>query len=423
MRMFFFNNWVDLNPSPSNPNPDPGVVTITVQDVLNHLKTLTIKKDNVVLDTFNYAQDKTINIESDVLTVNNKKPMNKNISIVANDIFFDNTTTNLSATNLQQAINKLYELMQSGTGTAGLSAYQIWTNQGNSGTEADFIASLKGPKGDTGPAGATGATGATGPKGDTGATGPAGAVGSTGPKGDTGQKGDTGANGLSAYQIWLNQGNSGTEAAFLTSLKGKDGTSATGGVNATDVLTKTNTTAYTPVADYHPATKKYIDTEITTLKNSVSDGKTLVAAAITNKGVASTNEDSFSTMATKINSIPTSSGGGTARLVTSYILQEDSYREVAVANAMQTLKTINGKGSIVFTDYDILDDMYYEIDENNGGRFFIVLDGGSPIQFMEWITYYFNSSCVIQGTYSSTTHSEYGSNMFFYYMAVVSTIG
>lgn len=42
---------------------------------------------------------------------------------------------------------------------------------------------------------------------------------------------------------------------------------------------------------------------------SVSDGKTLVAAAITDKGVATAAGDSFSTMATNIGSIVT--GGGT----------------------------------------------------------------------------------------------------------------
>lgn len=30
-------------------------------------------------------------------------------------------------------------------------------------------------------------------------------------------------------------------------------------ITQADVLTKTNTTSYTPTADYHPATKKYVD--------------------------------------------------------------------------------------------------------------------------------------------------------------------
>jgi hypothetical protein len=40
-------------------------------------------------------------------------------------------------------------------GEDGLSAYQIWLNAGNTGTEADFLASLKGEKGDSGTGGGT----------------------------------------------------------------------------------------------------------------------------------------------------------------------------------------------------------------------------------------------------------------------------
>ena len=50
-------------------------------------------------------------------------------------------------------------------GGAGASAYQIWLDAGNAGTEQDFLDSLEGPQG---PAGATGATGATGPQGPPG---------------------------------------------------------------------------------------------------------------------------------------------------------------------------------------------------------------------------------------------------------------
>lgn len=74
-------------------------------------------------------------------------------------------------------------------GADGKSAYQIWLDAGNTGTEADFLASLKGEKGEKGATGATGATGAKGDKGDTGA------AGATGPQGPQGEKGDTGATG------------------------------------------------------------------------------------------------------------------------------------------------------------------------------------------------------------------------------------
>lgn len=66
-------------------------------------------------------------------------------------------------------------------GDDGLSAYQIWLNQGNTGTIQDYLNSLKGAKGD---------------------------------------------NGISAYQVWLNQGNTGTEQDYINSLKGDDGLSS-----------------------------------------------------------------------------------------------------------------------------------------------------------------------------------------------------
>lgn len=52
--------------------------------------------------------------------------------------------------------------------------------------------------------------------------------------------------------------------------------------------------------------------EITTLKKSVSDGKTLVAAAITAKKVAATVSDSFATLAEKIGKIVLGSGNAVA---------------------------------------------------------------------------------------------------------------
>lgn len=60
----------------------------------------------------------------------------------------------------------------------GLSAYQIWQNNGHVGTEAQFLDWLKG------------------------------------------------ASGQSAYDIWLANGNTGTVTQFLDSLKGDDGDSA-----------------------------------------------------------------------------------------------------------------------------------------------------------------------------------------------------
>ena len=51
----------------------------------------------------------------------------------------------------------------------------------------------------------------------------------TGDRGTNGTNGQDGIDGKSAYQIWLDNGNTGTEADFLTWLKGKDGTNGLNG--------------------------------------------------------------------------------------------------------------------------------------------------------------------------------------------------
>ena len=107
-------------------------------------------------------------------------------------------------------------------GPDGKSAYEIWLAAGNTGSEADFLASLVGPKGEDGSLigesnvwtigsdgywylndnktdykavatdGEAGAAGIQGPKGDKGDKGD---QGEKGEKGDKGDKGDTGATG------------------------------------------------------------------------------------------------------------------------------------------------------------------------------------------------------------------------------------
>jgi hypothetical protein len=90
-------------------------------------------------------------------------------------------------------------------GAQGKSAYDLWLEAGNVGTEADFLLSLKGNPGETGPQGPKGDpgdTGPQGPKGDPGDTGPQGPKGpkgdpgETGPQGPKGDPGETGPQGL-----------------------------------------------------------------------------------------------------------------------------------------------------------------------------------------------------------------------------------
>ena len=78
----------------------------------------------------------------------------------------------------------------------------------------------QGLKGDQGDAGDVGPQGEVGPKGDTGDVGAQGPIGNDGPQGI---QGNIGPKGDSAYQIWLNEGNVGTEEDFLISLQGRQG--------------------------------------------------------------------------------------------------------------------------------------------------------------------------------------------------------
>lgn len=99
-------------------------------------------------------------------------------------------------------------LLHACTGREGASAYDIWIRLGNSGSEQDFLDSLRGAAGSAGRDGATGATGAPG---------------ATGARGATGLTGLTGSQGESAYRIWLLLGNTGTEQDFIDSLRGAAG--------------------------------------------------------------------------------------------------------------------------------------------------------------------------------------------------------
>ena len=87
--------------------------------------------------------------------------------------------------------------------------------QGIAGQDgADGAQGPIGPAGETGPAGATGVAGPTGPPGSQGAPGN---------DGIDGENGMDGEDGLSAYEVWINAGNTGTEQEFLDSLTGPQG--------------------------------------------------------------------------------------------------------------------------------------------------------------------------------------------------------
>ena len=85
---------------------------------------------------------------------------------------------------------------------------------------ADGAQGLQGLQGDTGP---TGSTGSVGPQGIAGADGAQGLQGLQGMAGGGGADGSNGIDGFSAYEIWIADGNNGTESDFLASLVGPEG--------------------------------------------------------------------------------------------------------------------------------------------------------------------------------------------------------
>ena len=101
-------------------------------------------------------------------------------------------------------------------GLDGLSAYDLWIAEGNTGTKQDFLDAL---------------VGVPGPSGYSGSNGISGADGKPGRSGAQGEVGETGKPGASAYQLWLDAGNSGTAEEFLNSLMAEDGVDGVAGLN------------------------------------------------------------------------------------------------------------------------------------------------------------------------------------------------
>lgn len=91
------------------------------------------------------------------------------------------------------------------SGAPGQSAYEIWLAQGNSGSVTSYLNSL------------IGAPGSPGGQGEPGINGTPGQDGAPG-----GPQGPIGLPGLSAYELWINQGNAGTLNEYLASLQGAD---------------------------------------------------------------------------------------------------------------------------------------------------------------------------------------------------------
>lgn len=103
------------------------------------------------------------------------------------------------------------------------SAYALAVQLGYTGSEAAWIASLKGAKGDKGDTGAQGPKGETGATGPQGPQGPTGATGARGPTGATGPQGPAGASAVAASGSNWVRFSDGTQICWGTNYGGRVG--------------------------------------------------------------------------------------------------------------------------------------------------------------------------------------------------------
>lgn len=203
-------------------------------------------------------------------------------------------------------------------GPEGKDAYSVAVKNGFSGSEEEWLKSLKGeqgPKGDEGQQGPMGPQGPRGDKGDTGERGPQGVAGPQGPQGPEGERGRDGANGqdglngvngLSAYEIALKNGFVGTEKQWIQYLA-------------------QNKSLIDSIADTY-VTKKETEalaTEVTTMKEAL-------ATEVTTKALTVTGETS----------VPTANEGNSSKAIanTEFVAKSIS---ALVNGAPDQLNTLN----------------------------------------------------------------------------------
>lgn len=151
-----------------------------------------------------------------------------------------------SGLNIKGELDSESQLPQEGvSGDAWLISGNLYVYVGENGNVVSNpkwsnVGSIQGPAGPTGP---KGEQGEPGPKGEPGANG---APGEQGPKGDPGEKGEKGDPGSDASVTKQN-----VESVLTGDITSHNHDSR--------YISKNNTGTYTPTADYHPATKKYVD--------------------------------------------------------------------------------------------------------------------------------------------------------------------
>ena len=154
-----------------------------------------------------------------------------------------------SGLNIKGELDSESQLPQEGvSGDAWLIAGNLYVFVGENGNvesnpKWSNVGSIQGPAGPQGPVGPKGEQGEPGPKGEPGANG---APGVQGPKGDPGEKGEKGDPGSDASVTKRN-----VEAVLTGNI--------TTHTHNDWYIAKGSTNEYTPITDYSPATKKYVD--------------------------------------------------------------------------------------------------------------------------------------------------------------------
>ncbi len=206
-------------------------ILLGVEEVLTNLVTRykTLSTDN----SLSHNTLKEFDTELNDFINTYAKIKNLKASITAQELEIQLSEYKILIQDFQNRLNDGSIVGQNGTnGADGLSAYQVAVNNGFAGSQSQWLESLKGSNGLNGTNGADGQNGIDGkdftyadftPEQLALLKGEKGQDGTNGTNGIDGTHGLDGDDGLSAYQIALNNGFVGSEIEWLESLKGADG--------------------------------------------------------------------------------------------------------------------------------------------------------------------------------------------------------
>ena len=297
--------------------------------------------------------------------------------------------------------NKIAEAQLGGdSGTIDLSGY-VTKETGNASqiTFADgqtFQAkldngTLKGDKGDQGlpgEQGPQGTQGEQGPQGIQGEIGPQGIQGPKGDKGDTGEQGPAGANGKDGLTTAISvNGNTYNHSNGTITLP-----------NYPTVVTSANGITIADTANNFTSTN--VEGALAELFQSVSNGKTLIASAITDKGIATSNNDTFQTMANNISKIINSSSKPIS--INNCELLKEGWKFNLISNESDTAYSSKSETAYDFDDSSWSDvniphdwSIYNDFNENSKATFEGgYLDGGDAWYRLKLNTSLLNASKV-----------------------------